>query len=98
MDDDARAETVAALDDLKERLAKAETASEQYRKHNEVLQSRLEDALKEQAKLEERQLEGDEQIEVLRHRQRETERQNERPIDWHEKKIATIQWSKQGPG
>ncbi|KAI0522019.1 hypothetical protein F5B22DRAFT_595013 [Xylaria bambusicola] len=74
-DSDARAETIALIEDLKERLHKADVASEQYRKQAEVLQSRLDDALKEQAKLEEKAHENDEQIEALRNDKRETARQ-----------------------
>lgn len=74
-EDAARAETVALLDDLKERLAKAEGASEQHQKQAEVLQSRLDDALKEQAKLEEKVHENEEQIETLRNERREAARQ-----------------------
>ncbi|XXH03757.1 60S ribosomal protein L30 [Hypoxylon texense] len=72
---DARAETVALIDDLKERLQRADATSEQYRKQAEVLQSRLDDALKEQAKLEERVHESEEQIEALRNEKREAARQ-----------------------
>ncbi|KAK2755295.1 m serotype [Colletotrichum kahawae] len=71
----ARAETVALLDDLKERLSKAEISSEQYRKQAEVLQTRLDDALKESAKLEEKVHETEEQIETLRNEKRENARQ-----------------------
>ncbi|KAI1421541.1 hypothetical protein F5Y12DRAFT_698657 [Xylaria sp. FL1777] len=74
-DADARAETVALIEDLKERLHKADAASEQYRKQGEVLQSRLDEAIKEQAKLEERAHENDEQIETLRNEKREAARQ-----------------------
>jgi chromosome segregation ATPase len=74
-DQDARAEAVAALDDLKERLSKAETIADQYRKQTEVLQTRLEDAQKESAKMEEKVHEGDEQLEILRNEKRETARQ-----------------------
>ncbi|OTA95086.1 hypothetical protein M434DRAFT_70027 [Hypoxylon sp. CO27-5] len=74
-DADARAETVLLIEDLKERLQKADAASEQHRKQAEVLQTRLDDALKEQAKLEERVHESEEQIEVLRNEKRETARQ-----------------------
>ncbi|KAI1812599.1 hypothetical protein GGS20DRAFT_557035 [Poronia punctata] len=74
-DADARAETVALIDDLKDRLSKADAGSEQYRKQAEVLQSRLDDALKEQAKLEERAHENEEQIETLRNEKREAARQ-----------------------
>jgi biopolymer transport protein ExbB/TolQ len=53
-DDDARAETVALLDDLKERLRNTESMSEQFQKQAQVLQSRLDEALQEQGKLEKR--------------------------------------------
>lgn len=74
-DADARAETVLLIEDLKERLQKADAASEQHRKRAEVLQTRLDDALKEQAKLEERVHESEEQIEALRNEKREAARQ-----------------------
>ncbi|KAI0019292.1 hypothetical protein F4780DRAFT_771271 [Xylariomycetidae sp. FL0641] len=74
-DADARAETVALIEDLKERLQKADAAAEQNRKQGEVLQSRLDDALKEQAKMEERVHESEEQIESLRNEKREAARQ-----------------------
>ena len=74
-DHDSRAETVAALEDLKERLAKAETSSEQYRKQAEVLQSRLDDTIREQAQLEEKLHEGEEQAETLQNEKREVARQ-----------------------
>ncbi|KAI0098709.1 hypothetical protein GGR51DRAFT_425075 [Nemania sp. FL0031] len=74
-DSDARAETIALIEDLKDRLHKADQASEQYRKQGEVLQSRLDEALKEQAKLEERAHENEEQIEVLLNEKREAARQ-----------------------
>ncbi|TVY47118.1 hypothetical protein LCER1_G007511, partial [Lachnellula cervina] len=74
-DDDARAETVALLDDLKERLHKAETASEQFQKQAQVLQSRLDEALTEQGKLEDRLHENDEKWELLENEKRDALRQ-----------------------
>jgi hypothetical protein len=71
----ARADAAAALEDLKSRLEKADAASEQYRKQTEVLQSRLDEALGGQAKLEERVHESEEQIEVLSNDKREFARQ-----------------------
>lgn len=62
------------LDDLKERLAKAETASEEYRKQAEVLQSRLDEATQEQVKYEEKCHEHEEQIEGLQNEKREATR------------------------
>src|SRR5438105_1887418 len=64
-DEALRAETVALIDDLKDRLAKAEGASESYRRQTEVLQDKLDEAIKEQAKLEEKVHENEEQIESL---------------------------------
>lgn len=70
-----RAETVAIIDDLKERLAEAESASETFKRQVEVLQSKLDDALKEQARLEEKVHESEEQIESLTNEKREIARQ-----------------------
>jgi hypothetical protein len=53
-DDDARAEMVVLIDDLKERLRKSETESEQFQKQAQVLQMRLGEALGEQGKFEDR--------------------------------------------
>ncbi|KAK3942224.1 hypothetical protein QBC46DRAFT_77453 [Diplogelasinospora grovesii] len=74
-EESARAETVALLDDLKDRLAKAESASDTYKRQAEVLQSRLDEAHKEQAKLEEKVHESEEQIESLTNEKREAARQ-----------------------
>lgn len=67
--------TAAAIEDLKERLAKAEGEAEASKKQIDVLQSRHEDATKEQAKLEERLHEAEEQIEALTNEKREAARQ-----------------------
>ncbi|TVY32224.1 hypothetical protein LOCC1_G008047 [Lachnellula occidentalis] len=74
-DEDARAETVALLDDLKARLHKAETASEQFQKQAQVLQSRLDEALSEQGKLEDRLHENDEKWELMENEKRDALRQ-----------------------
>ncbi len=74
-DDDARAETVALLDDLKERLRKTETMSEQFQKQAQVLQSRLDEELLEQAKLEDKLHENEERLETLENEKRDALRQ-----------------------
>ncbi|KAI0473288.1 hypothetical protein GGR56DRAFT_609153 [Xylariaceae sp. FL0804] len=74
-DEEARAETVALIDDLKQRLQGADAASEQHRKQADVLQARLDESLREQAGLEERAHESEEQIEALRNERREAARQ-----------------------
>ncbi|KAI9836802.1 MAG: hypothetical protein M1819_000967 [Sarea resinae] len=75
VDDDTRAETAALIDDLKLRLQKAETASEEYQRQLAVVQSRLDDAIREQGKLEDKAHENDERIEGLENDNRETLRQ-----------------------
>ncbi|KAB8294822.1 hypothetical protein EYC80_006783 [Monilinia laxa] len=74
-DDDARAENIALLDDLKERLRKTETISEQFQKQAQVLQSRLDEALQEQGKLEDRLHENEEKLETLQNEKRDALRQ-----------------------
>jgi chromosome segregation ATPase len=74
-DDDARAEMVVLIDDLKERLRKSETESEQFQKQAQVLQLRLDEALSEQGKLEDRLHESDERLEALENGQREAQKQ-----------------------
>lgn len=74
-EDDARAETVAVLDDLKDRLRKAETISEQFQKQAQVLESRLDEALQEQGKLEDRAHESEERLESLENEKRDALRQ-----------------------
>ncbi|MBE3112561.1 MAG: hypothetical protein IMZ46_18970 [Acidobacteria bacterium] len=71
----AREEATAVMDDLKERLTKAEGDAENSRKQLEVLQSRFEDTTKEQAKMEERVHEAEEHIESLTNEKREAARQ-----------------------
>ncbi|KAL7908982.1 hypothetical protein GGI35DRAFT_452553 [Trichoderma velutinum] len=73
-DSDARAAAAAALEDLQQRLEKEEKQSEQTRRQAEVLQSKLDDAVKESAKLEEKVHEHDELIETLRNEKREAGR------------------------
>lgn len=74
-DDDARAEMVALIDDLKERLRKSETESEHFQKQAQVLQLRLDETLAEQGKWEDRLHETDEKLETLKNEQRESQKQ-----------------------
>ena len=72
---DARAETLALVEDLKERLKKAEEASEEYRKQVEVFQARLDESHKEQGRLEEKAHEDEERLEGLTNEKRELTKQ-----------------------
>ncbi|KAF1988792.1 hypothetical protein K402DRAFT_461715 [Aulographum hederae CBS 113979] len=74
-DEDARAETAALMEDLKERLQRAENASEEYQKQVQVLHTKLEEAIKEQQKLEERLHEEEERGMELANDKREALRQ-----------------------
>lgn len=74
-DSDARAEAASAVEDLQQRLEAEEKMSEQYKKQAEVLQSKLDDAVKESAKLEEKVHEYEEQVETLKNEKREATRQ-----------------------
>jgi chromosome segregation ATPase len=74
-DDDVRAETVVLLDELKDRLRDTELKSEQFQRHAEMLQSRLDDAIKEQGKLEDRVHESEERLEIYENDKRDTARQ-----------------------
>ncbi|KOS21441.1 hypothetical protein ESCO_005055 [Escovopsis weberi] len=74
-DADARAAAASALEDLQQRLEKEEKLSEQYRRQGDVLQSKLDDAVKESHKLEEKVHEHDELIETLKNEKREAVRQ-----------------------
>jgi len=74
-DEDAREEAAVYMSNLKERLQKAETEVQERQKQVEVLNARLDDALKEQAKLEERAHEEEEKVESLEVQRRELTRQ-----------------------
>jgi chromosome segregation ATPase len=74
-DEEARAESIALLDDLRERLHVAEVKAENYQKENEVLQSRLDDELNDQAKLEDKIHEKDERLELQENDKRDASRQ-----------------------
>lgn len=64
-EEEARAQNAALIEELREQLQKAESASEQYQKQLGVLQMRLDEALSEQAKLEDQAHERDTRIETL---------------------------------
>ncbi|KAH8699511.1 hypothetical protein BGZ61DRAFT_351915 [Ilyonectria robusta] len=75
VESDARAETASAVEDLQQRLEKEEKLSQQNKRQADVLQSKLDEAVKESAKLEEKAHEHEEQIETLNNEKREVTRQ-----------------------
>lgn len=74
-DADARAEASAAAEDLQKRLESEEKQSEQYKKQIDVLQSKLDDSVKDSAKFEEKVHEYEEQIEALKNERKDATRQ-----------------------
>lgn len=74
-DEEARAQNAALIEELREQLQKAETASEQYQKQLGVLQMRLDEAVSEQGKLEDQAHERDTRIETLSSEVRDQARQ-----------------------
>ncbi|KAJ5132043.1 hypothetical protein N7448_006201 [Penicillium atrosanguineum] len=64
-EEEAKAQNAALIEELREQLQKAETASEQYQKQLGVLQMRLDEAVSEQSKLEDSTHERDTRIEAL---------------------------------
>ncbi|OAA42241.1 hypothetical protein NOR_05090 [Metarhizium rileyi] len=72
---DARAETASALEDLQQRLEKEEKLSEQCKRQSEVLQSKLDEALKDAVKSEEKLHEYEEQHEAIVNEMKEAKRQ-----------------------
>ncbi|KAJ5103162.1 hypothetical protein N7532_003691 [Penicillium argentinense] len=74
-EEEARAQSAALIEELREQLQKAETASEQYQKQLGVLQMRLDESIAEQSKLEDQAHERDSRIETLSSEIREQARQ-----------------------
>ncbi|CAG8889007.1 unnamed protein product [Penicillium nalgiovense] len=74
-EEEARAQNAALIEELREQLQKAESASEQYQKQLGVLQMRLDEAISEQTKLEDQAHERDSRIETLNSEIRDQGRQ-----------------------
>lgn len=73
--DAARAQNAALIAELKDQLQKAEVLSDQYQKQLGVLQMRLDEAVSEQAKLEDQAHDKDSTIEALNNEIRDRVRQ-----------------------
>ncbi|KAG5928993.1 hypothetical protein E4U42_007490 [Claviceps africana] len=72
---DSSVEAASAVEDLQQRLQKEEKLSEQHKTQADVLQSRLDEALKDAAKWEEKLHENEEQLESLRLEKKDATRQ-----------------------
>lgn len=72
---DAKAEAAAVIDDLRERLQKAEVAAEEAQKQHAVTQARLDETSKEHNSIEESMHEQEERLEQLEMEKKESVRQ-----------------------
>lgn len=64
-EEDARAENVSVMEELTSQVRKAETAAEEYQRQLNILQTRLDDSLSYQAKLEDQVVEAKGKMEEL---------------------------------
>ncbi|KEQ71710.1 hypothetical protein M436DRAFT_9078, partial [Aureobasidium namibiae CBS 147.97] len=72
---DAKAEAAAVIDDLRERLQKAEVAAEEAQKQHAIAQARLDESSKEHNNIEESMHEQEERLEQLEIEKKESIRQ-----------------------
>lgn len=89
-EEEARAENMSLIEELREKLHAAETTSEKYQKEALVLQSRLDESLSEQGKLEERMHEIEEKNEALENEKREALRQQSQMESIYEAERASM--------
>ena len=83
-EDDARAERVSLMDELRSRVQKAETASEEYHRQLNLLQARLDESQQEQGKLEDRLHQSNVNIEELESNRALSARQRREMQDLYE--------------
>ncbi|KAI9683707.1 MAG: hypothetical protein M1829_005013 [Trizodia sp. TS-e1964] len=89
-DEDIRGERTAARDELRSRLDKAETMSEEYQRQIQMLQQRLNDALAENSSSEERSHEREEKIMVLENDRKDLLRQRREMENIYEAERAAM--------
>ena len=91
-DDDARAEHNALMEELRSRVERAETASEEYQRQLKMLQKKLDESLLEQGKLEEQVHESEAHIHDLEDQKVHSKRQKREMEDLFEsERIAMVQ-------
>ena len=83
-EDDARAERGSLMDELRSRVLKAETASEDYQRQLKLLQARLDESQQEQGQLEERLHQSNKNVEELETDQAHFARQKREMQDMYE--------------
>lgn len=93
-DDDARAEHNALMDELRSRVEKAETASEEYQRQLKMLQKKLDESMQEQGKLEEQVHESEAHINDLEDQKVHSIRQKREMEDLFESERTAMQQDK----
>lgn len=89
-DDDARAEHNSLIDELRSRVKKAETASEEYQRQLKMLQKKFDESLLEQGKLEEQVHESEAHINDLEDQKVHSMRQKREMEDLFESERAAM--------
>ncbi|KAF2670719.1 hypothetical protein BT63DRAFT_453088 [Microthyrium microscopicum] len=89
-DEESRAEVASAMADLKEQLQLAEQATLEAKRQNDALQARLDDATKEQSKLEEKVHEDEERAEILENEKRDLLKQKRELETIYESERAAV--------
>lgn len=89
-DDDMRAENIQLVEDLKMQLQRAELASEEYQKQLNVLQMRLDEVMKEQMRMEEKEHDRENEVLDLQAEMRDTTRRRRDLEQSHEAERALM--------
>ena len=89
-DDDARAENASLIEELRSRLLKAETASDEYQRQLSMVQTKLDDSLFEYGKLEDKSHENYAKIEELEAEKLQVIRQKREMEDVYESERTAI--------
>ena len=91
-EEEARAEHMSLMEELRSRVQKAETASEEYQRQLNLLQARLEESQLEQGRLEDRLHQSNRRIEELENDQSQAKRDKREMEDLYEtERTAMIQ-------
>ena len=83
-EEEARAEHMSLMEELRSRVQKAETASEEYQRQLNLLQARLEESQQEQSQLEDRLHQNNRRIEELENDQSQAKRERREIEDLYE--------------
>ena len=89
-EDDARAEHISMMDELRSRVQKAETASEEYQRQLNLLQARLDESQQEHGQLEDRLHQNNMKVEELESDSVQFSRQKREMQDLHDTERTSL--------